>query len=90
MVQLFERSFPSFRRCYPLAQNRDTNSTVGVDLLVPKAGGSAKVRDMRTRLEGAAFRQCMERAFSAIRFAAPRKGIAFAVSYSVLFKPGDS
>lgn len=86
MVQLIERQFERFRACYPLAQNRDVNSSFGVDLYVPKDGGAATIRQTRSRLEGKEFTRCMERAFLGVRFKAPAQGIPQVVSYSVLFK----
>jgi hypothetical protein len=86
IVQLFERQFERFRACYPLAQNRDMNSSFGVDLYVAKEGGAPRVQQTRSRLEGKEFTKCMERAFLGLRFRAPPKGIPQVVSYSVLFK----
>jgi hypothetical protein len=87
IVQLLEQSFPSFRRCYPLAHNSGINATFGIDLYVAKGGGPGKVQQVRTRLSGAEFRECMEQAFRKIRFKPPKKGVAVIVSYSLLFKP---
>jgi hypothetical protein len=86
LVQQFERQFERFRACYPLAQNRDVNSSFGVDLYVPKGGGAPRVQQTRSRLEGKEFTKCMERAFIGLRFRAPPRGIPLVVSYSVLFK----
>lgn len=86
MVQLIERQFDRFRGCYPLAENRDVNSSFGVDLYVPKDGGAARIQQTRSRLEGKDFTRCMERAFLGVRFKAPAQGIPQVVSYSVLFK----
>jgi hypothetical protein len=86
MVQLIERQFERFRGCYPLAENRDVNSSFGVDLYVPKDGGTARIQQTRSRLEGKDFTRCMERAFLGVRFKAPAQGIPQVVSYSVLFK----
>jgi hypothetical protein len=86
LVQAFERRFAGFRACYPLAQNRDVNSSFGVDLYVPSGGGAARVQQTRSRLEGKDFTKCMERVFLGLRFKAPPKGIPQVISYSVLFK----
>lgn len=87
LVKLFERNFGAFRRCHSSAPPHTENASFGVDLLVPKEGGRAKVRESRTRLSGAAFKTCMERAFEAIRFEPPVTARPEIVSYSVLFKP---
>jgi hypothetical protein len=60
-----------------------------VDLLVPKAGGKAQVRETRTRLVGDAFKTCMDRVFQAMQFEPLPTGRDEIISYSVLFKaPG--
>jgi hypothetical protein len=87
LVKLFERSFGAFRRCHSSTPAHTDNASFGVDLLVPKEGGRAKVRETRTRLAGASFKTCMERAFEAIRFEPPVTARPEIVSYSVLFRP---
>ena len=88
LLKVFEREFGTFRRCHDRAERHAEGLSYGVDLLVPKEGGRAKVRETRTRLAGSAFKSCMQTAFQAIRFAPPPSGRAEVVSYSVLFKPG--
>lgn len=87
LVKLFERNFGAFRRCHAEAAEHAENASFGVDLLVPKEGGRAKVRQTRTRLAGAGFRSCMERALQAIRFEPLPSGRPEIVSYSLLFRP---
>jgi hypothetical protein len=87
LVKLFERSFPAFRRCHGDAGEHSENLSFGVDLLVPKEGGSAKVRQTRTRLTGTTFKTCMERVFQGIRFEPLPSARPEIVSYSVLFRP---
>ncbi|MEY2934950.1 MAG: hypothetical protein RL033_5699 [Pseudomonadota bacterium] len=87
LVKLFERNFGAFRRCHSSAPEHTDNASFGVDLLVPKEGGRAKVRETRTRLAGSSFKTCMARAFEAIRFEPPVTARPEIVSYSVLFKP---
>jgi hypothetical protein len=87
LVKVFEREFSAFRRCHERAERHDEGASFGVDLLIPKTGGRAKVRQSRTRLESKPFRSCMLAAFEAIRFAPPSSERAEIVSYSVLFKP---
>jgi hypothetical protein len=86
LVHVFEREFGAFRRCHERAERHAQGASFGVDLLIPKAGGRAKVRQTRTRLENKAFRACMVAAFEAIRFAPPPSQRAEIVSYSLLFK----
>jgi len=88
LLKVFEREFPAFKRCHGRASPHAEGASFGVDLLIPSGGGRAKVRDTRTRLDGAAFGSCMRAAFEAIRFPAPPSERPEIVSYSVLFKPG--
>jgi hypothetical protein len=88
LVRVFEHEFGAFRRCHERAERHAQGASFGVDVLIPKTGGQAKVRQTRTRLESKAFRTCMQSAFEAIRFAPPPTARAEIVSYSVLFKPG--
>jgi hypothetical protein len=87
LLKLFERNFGAFRRCHAEAAEHQQNASFGVDLLIPAAGGRAKVREARTRLAGDGFRTCMLRVFQSIRFEAPPTARPEVVSYSVLFKP---
>jgi len=88
LVRLIEREFPAFKRCHGRAAPHTQGASYGVDLLIPKQGGRAKVQETRTRLEGAGFKVCMREAFEAIRFPAPPSERPEIVSYSVVFKPG--
>ena len=88
LVKLFERNFAAFKRCHAQAPEHTENASFGVDLLVPKEGGSAKVRQTRTHLAGKPFQTCMERAFQAMRFDPMPSGRPEIVSYSLLFRPG--
>jgi len=88
LVRLIEREFPAFKRCHGRAAPHEQGASFGVDLLIPKEGGRAKVREARTRLEGAGFSSCMRSAFEAIRFPPLPSERPEIVSYSVLFKPG--
>lgn len=59
----------------------------GVDLLVPAAGGHAKVDRPRSAVKDAAFVTCATAAFGAATFAPSAKGLATKVSTSVHFTP---
>jgi hypothetical protein len=87
LVRLFERQFDTFKRCHARAEPHAEGASFGVDLLIPKEGGVAKVRETRTRLTNKDFQACMRRAFEAIRFTPPASERPEIVSYSVLFKP---
>ncbi len=87
LVRRFEDHFGAFQGCHALAPGHSQNASFGVDLLVPTTGGRARVRQIRTRLDGGAFRTCMKQAFEAIQFEAPPTKRPEHVSYSLLFKP---
>jgi hypothetical protein len=87
LLRVLEHEFNAFRRCHERAEKHAQGASFGVDLLIPKSGGRATVRQTRTRLTSKAFRTCMHGAFEAIRFAPPPSGRPEIVSYSVLFKP---
>lgn len=59
----------------------------GVDLLVPAAGGQAKVDRPRSAVKNAAFVTCATQAFAAAAFAPSAKGLPTKVSTSVHFTP---
>jgi hypothetical protein len=87
LIRTLERHFGAFRRCHELAKPHGRNLSYGVDLLIPKQGGAAQLRQTRTRLTGDGFQSCMQKAFRAIRFDPPSTARPEIVSYSVLFKP---
>lgn len=87
LVGLFEKKFDDFQRCHLLAGQHAQNASFGVDLLVPTVGGTATMRQTRTRLTGEGFQGCMQRVFQTIRFGPPPTGRPEIVSYSLLFKP---
>ena len=87
LLKLFERNFGAFRRCHADVPEHTDNASFGVDLLIPAAGGRAKVRETRTRLPGDGFRTCMLRVFQSIRFEPPPTARPEIISYSVVFKP---
>jgi hypothetical protein len=87
LVRLLEKNFVAFRRCHALANPHSSNASFGVDLLIPKRGGSATLQQTRTRLVGNGFQACMQRAFQAIVFEPPSTQRPETISYSLLFKP---
>jgi hypothetical protein len=84
VVRSLAPHFDEFRRCYALVENPRAGD-FGVDLLIEKDGGHAKVDNPRTTL-GRAFSDCMVGAFAAADFEAPRTGRT-KVSYSLSFRP---
>lgn len=82
-----ERRFEKLRECHLLANDRKMQASFGVDLLVGKGGGKAKIRDYRTQLKGRDFQACVLGVLGEISFPAPER--ATVVSYSVLFKPAS-
>ncbi len=84
--QSVEPHFNDLRRCFALVEDPQKGGDFGLDLLIDKAGGKAKVSHPRTSLKGAGFKECMVAAYEAIDFKKPRGGTT-TVSYSVRFTP---
>lgn len=77
-----EAHFDDFRLCYTKVAEPGRGGVIGVDLLVPAAGGKAELRDARSAVPGADFRECVLGVFRNIVFDKPSKG-ATVVSYSM-------
>ena len=82
-----EPHFDEFRRCFARVFDPKKGGDFGVDLLVPAAGGQAKVSHPRTSLKGERFEECVMGIFEAVDFQKPRFGLT-TVSYSLRFTPG--
>jgi hypothetical protein len=82
-----EPRFDDFRRCFARVFDPKRGGDFGVDLLVPAAGGAAKVSHPRTSLKGERFEECVVGIFESIEFQKPRFGLT-TVSYSLRFAPG--
>ena len=83
--QAVETQFDAFRACYVKAEEPEKGGTFGVDLFIRRDGGAPEVRQPRTGMKGAEFRQCVIRAFEQVSFAKPPRGPTV-VSYSLRFK----
>ncbi len=81
-----EPHFDALRRCWKHVDDPKKGGDFGVDLLIDKAGGKAKVSHPRTSIKGAGFKECLVAAFEAIDFKKPKGGTTM-VSYSVRFTP---
>lgn len=84
--QSVEPHFDALKRCFSLVEDQKKGGDFGIDLLIDKAGGKAKVSHPRTTMKGAGFKECMVAAFEAVDFKKPRGGNTM-VSYSVRFTP---
>lgn len=85
-LRQIQSQFDAFRRCYELLESPAAHGTFGIDLLVPKEGGTAVTSNPRTSMKGASFRDCVVSAFAAISFDPPRRG-ATKLSYALSFEP---
>jgi len=81
-----EPHFPAFRACFAKADDTTKKGDFGVDLLIERDGGKAKVTKPRTAIAGEAFRSCVVSVFEGVDFKKPRGGKTIA-SYSLLFTP---
>lgn len=84
--QSVEPHFDDLKRCWAKVDDPKKGGDFGLDLLIDRAGGKAKVSHPRTSLKGQGFKECMVEAFEAIDFKKPRGGTT-TVSYSVRFTP---
>ena len=81
-----EPYFDSLKKCWSLVEDPKKGGDFGLDLLIDKAGGKAKVSHPRTTIKGNGFKECMVAAFEAMEFKKPKGGTT-TVSYSVRFTP---
>ena len=81
-----EPHFDELRKCWAKVDDPKKGGDFGLDLLIDRAGGKAKVSHPRTSLKGAGFKECLVAVFEAIDFKKPRGGTT-TVSYSVRFTP---
>jgi pyruvate/2-oxoglutarate dehydrogenase complex dihydrolipoamide acyltransferase (E2) component len=79
-----EPHFEALRACFSRAEG-GKGGDFGVDLLIPKDGGKAKVSHPRTSL-GKDFQSCVVGVFEQIEFRKPKGGLTM-VSYSLRFTP---
>ncbi|MBK8254093.1 MAG: hypothetical protein IPK82_15685 [Polyangiaceae bacterium] len=81
-----EPYFDDLKRCWSNVDDPKKGGDFGIDLLIDKAGGKAKVSHPRTSIKGAGFKECLVTAFEKIDFKKPRGGTTM-VSYSIRFTP---
>jgi hypothetical protein len=82
-----EQKFPAFLECYRAVDDPWAGGSFGVDIKVARGGGAPTVEQPRTRIRGAAFRDCMLSAFGKVQFEKPKAGPTV-LSYSVMFTLG--
>jgi hypothetical protein len=80
-----EPHFDAFRRCFALVSEAKKGD-FGVDLMIDRQGGKAKVSHPRTALKGKPFEACVVKTFESIDFLKPKGGTT-TVSYSLRFTP---
>ena len=78
--------FDALRVCWKHAEDQSKPVDFGVDLLIPREGGKAKVSHPRTAMKSEEFRSCVVGVFEAIEYLKPKTGTTM-VSYSVRFTP---
>ncbi len=81
-----EPHFDELKKCWSLVEDPKKGGDFGLDLLIDRAGGKAKISHPRTGIKGKGFKECLVAAFEAIDFKKPRGGTT-TVSYSVRFTP---
>jgi hypothetical protein len=78
--------FDAMRVCWKLVENPSRPGDFGVDLLIARQGGKARVSNPRTSIKGEGFQACVVGVFEKIEFLKPNTGTTM-VSYSVRFTP---
>ena len=84
-LRALERNSWRYLECYQLIDQPGSEGTFGADLHVGAQGGKPSVSGVRTKLKGAEFRSCMERALESTKFDATPSGRSVVVSYSLKF-----
>jgi hypothetical protein len=84
-LRALERNSWRYLECYQLVEQPGSEGTFGADLHVGAQGGKPSVSGVRTKLKGAEFRTCMERALESTKFETTPSGRSVVVSYSLKF-----
>jgi hypothetical protein len=84
-LRALERNSWRYLECYQLIEKPGSEGTFGADLHVGGQGGKPSVSGVRTKLKGAEFRSCMERALESTKFDPTPSGRSVVVSYSLKF-----
>ena len=82
-----ELHFDEFRACYVKVEEPEKGGTFGVDLHIGKSGGKPEVKQPRTGMKGAGFRDCVVKVFENLEFDKPKKGptvISYSIKYSLV------
>lgn len=84
-LKALERNSWRYLECYQLIDQPGSEGTFGADLHVGAQGGKPSIKGVRTKLKGAEFRECMERALESTKFEPTPSGRTVVVSYSLKF-----
>lgn len=85
-LRAVEPHYPELAKCWRLV-SEPKQADVGVDLVIPAAGGKPKVSNPRSTIKGEGFLPCVVAFFEGVEFDKPKSGGPQALSYSVRFKP---
>lgn len=77
--------FDGFRACFRHAEEPTKGGTFGLDLLIGRVGGAPTVKQVRTIIKGAAFKECVVEEMGKVTFAPPKRGPTV-ISYSLRFR----
>lgn len=87
LLDALEARFEALRACYGSVEEPAKGGVFGVDLTIPREGGTAQLGQVRTSMKGAEFRGCLLKVLESVRFPRPPRGRT-TVSYSVKFQLG--
>jgi hypothetical protein len=79
-----QKHYDELRRCYAEEQNPDATITFGVDILISRPGGLARITHPRSGFGRKSVTNCMVGVFEKIEF--PSAGKPMMVSFSLRFK----
>jgi hypothetical protein len=79
-----QKHYEALRKCYADEQKPDAEITFGVDILIDRKGGPAKISNPRSGFGRKSVTNCMVEAFEKIEF--PSSGKPMMVSFSLRFR----
>ncbi len=80
------KHYDDMRRCYAKSEKPSRETTFGVDMLIPRKGGLAKITNPRSGFKERAVKECLVEVFKQVEFPVAKKRIPLMVSFSVRFR----
>lgn len=80
------KHYDDMRRCYAKAESPARETTFGVDILIPRNGGVAKITNPRSGFKSRVVKNCLTEVFKKVAFRPAKKRRPLMVSFSVRFR----